>query len=47
VLPETGRTGDDLVPVIDSFDFLSHEEKVRILNTNPGKVVTGLLKVGK
>ena len=40
---ETGRPGDDLVPVIDSLPFLSADDKVKILNTNPKKVFT-LLK---
>ena len=29
VIPETGRSGDDLVPVIDSFGFLSEADKIR------------------
>ena len=32
--PETGRSDDDLVPMIDSFGFLSPEEKIAIVNTN-------------
>jgi len=39
-----GKTSDDLVPVIDSFTFLSDEEKLTILNKNPAKVWPGLAK---
>jgi predicted TIM-barrel fold metal-dependent hydrolase len=42
VRPETGRPGDDLVPVISSFDFLSEEDKVTIFNKNPAHVCPGL-----
>lgn len=42
IRPETGRPGDDLVPVIGGFDFLSEEEKITIFNKNPGHVCPGL-----
>ena len=45
VRPETGRTSDDLVPVIGSFDFLTEEEKIKIFNENPARVVPALAKV--
>jgi predicted TIM-barrel fold metal-dependent hydrolase len=45
VRPETGRTGDDLVPVIGSFDFLTEEEKIKIFNENPARVVPALAKI--
>jgi predicted TIM-barrel fold metal-dependent hydrolase len=38
VRPETGRPGDDLVPVISSFSFLSEEDKIAIFEKNPLKV---------
>jgi hypothetical protein len=44
VIPETGRSGDDLVPVIDSFTFLSQEDKIAILNGNPKRVIPALGK---
>jgi predicted TIM-barrel fold metal-dependent hydrolase len=44
VIPETGRSGDDLVPVIDSFSFISDADKVAILNGNPKKVIPALAK---
>jgi predicted TIM-barrel fold metal-dependent hydrolase len=44
VRPETGRTCDDLVPVIDSFDFLSEQDKITIFHENPARVVPGLAK---
>ena len=34
VRPETGRPGDDLVPVIGDFDFLGNEEKLDIFYNN-------------
>ena len=36
--PDNGKASDDLVPVIDGFDFLSHEDKVKIFNTNVKRV---------
>ena len=42
VRPETGRPGDDLVPIIGSFDFLSEEEKHAIFHHNPAHVCPGL-----
>ena len=40
-----GKTGDDLVPVISSFDFLTEEDKIKIFNTNPAKVFPALGRV--
>jgi predicted TIM-barrel fold metal-dependent hydrolase len=45
VRPETGRTCDDLVPVIDSFDFLTPDDKLAIFNANPARVIPALGKV--
>ncbi len=45
VRPETGRSSDDLVPVIDSFDFLTEEDKIKIFNENPARVVPALAKI--
>ncbi len=45
VRPETGHTSDDLVPVIGSFDFLSEEDKIKIFNENPARVVPALAKI--
>ena len=45
VRPETGRTSDDLVPVIDSFDFLTQDDKLAIFNANPARVIPALGKV--
>ncbi len=44
VRPDTGRPSDDLVPVIDRLEILSHEDKVKIFHTNAKKVFH-LLKV--
>lgn len=35
VNPDTGRPSDDLVPLIDSFEFLTAEEKGKIFHDNP------------
>ena len=45
VRPETGRTSDDLVPVIGSFDFLTEDDKIKIFNENPARVVPALAKI--
>ncbi|MGH3167736.1 MAG: hypothetical protein ACRDN0_17845, partial [Trebonia sp.] len=45
VRPETGRTSDDLVPVISGFDFLTEEDKIAIFSANPARVVPALGKV--
>lgn len=42
IRPETGRPGDDLVPVIAGFDFLTEEDKHRIFEHNPAHVCPGL-----
>jgi predicted TIM-barrel fold metal-dependent hydrolase len=47
VRPETGRTSDDLVPVIGEFDFLTEEDKIAIFNSNPARVVPALAKVNR
>jgi predicted TIM-barrel fold metal-dependent hydrolase len=44
VIPETGRSGDDLVPVLDSFSFLSDADRIAIVNGNPKKVIPALAK---
>jgi len=45
VRPETGRTSDDLVPVISSFEFLTEDDKIKIFNENPARVVPALAKI--
>jgi hypothetical protein len=39
-----GTTSDNLVPVIDSFDWLSDQDKMTILHDNPLKVFPGFAK---
>jgi predicted TIM-barrel fold metal-dependent hydrolase len=46
VRPETGRPGDDLVPVIGGFSFLSEAEKKLIFHDNPAHVCPGLGALG-
>ncbi len=38
VNPETGRPSDDLVPLIDSYDFLTVQDKLDIFHHNPKRV---------
>jgi predicted TIM-barrel fold metal-dependent hydrolase len=45
VRPETGRTCDDLIPVLRSFDWLSEEDRRNIVHHNPARVVPALAKV--
>jgi predicted TIM-barrel fold metal-dependent hydrolase len=45
VRPETGRTCDDLVPVIDNFEFLSRDDKLKIFNSGPASVVPAFAKL--
>jgi predicted TIM-barrel fold metal-dependent hydrolase len=45
--PETGRTSDDLVPVIAGFGFLSEQDKVKIFNENPARVVPALATMAR
>jgi predicted TIM-barrel fold metal-dependent hydrolase len=40
VRPETGRPSDDLVPVVDSLEFLTAEDKLKIFQKNPLRVFT-------
>ena len=40
VRPDTGRPSDDLVPVIDSLEFLTAEDKLKIFQKNPLRVFT-------
>ena len=45
VRPETGRTSDDLVPMIEAFDFLSEADKMQIFRDNPARVIPALGKI--
>lgn len=45
VRPETGRTSDDLIPVLQSFDWLSEDDRRRIVHHNPARVCPSLAKV--
>lgn len=40
IRPETGKASDDLVPVIDSLDCLTAEDKLNIFQKNPLRVFT-------
>lgn len=47
IRPETGRPGDDLVPVISSFEFLTEQDKMTIFHDNPAHVCPGLGEIGR
>jgi predicted TIM-barrel fold metal-dependent hydrolase len=47
VRPETGKTSDDLVPVIAKMDFLSEDDKVTLFNRNPAGFCPQLGAIGK
>lgn len=47
IRPETGRPGDDLVPVISNFSFLTEEDKMTIFHHNPAHVCPGLGAIGQ
>lgn len=47
VRPETGRTCDDLVPVIAAFDFLSEADRLDIFHNNPLRIVPGFKNVAE
>jgi predicted TIM-barrel fold metal-dependent hydrolase len=45
VRPETGKTSDDLVPVIAGYGFLTEQDKIEIFHSNPAKVFPALAKI--
>jgi predicted TIM-barrel fold metal-dependent hydrolase len=45
VRPETGKTSDDLIPVISGYEFLTEEDKIAIFNSNPAKVFPAMAKI--
>jgi predicted TIM-barrel fold metal-dependent hydrolase len=45
VRPETGRTSDDLIPVISGYEFLTEQDKADIFHNNPAKVFPAMAKI--
>jgi hypothetical protein len=45
VRPENGRSADDLVPVIDAYDFLTDTDKTLIFRDNPAKLFPKLAEI--
>jgi predicted TIM-barrel fold metal-dependent hydrolase len=45
VRADTGRTADDLVPVIAGFEFLSNDDKRTIFHENPARLFPAMAKV--
>ena len=46
IRPETGRPGDDLVPVIGKMSFLNEEQKLDIFHNNCKLVAPAFSKLG-
>ena len=44
IRPETGLSSDNLVPVIDEFDFLTAEDKKNIFHNKPLELIPGFAK---
>jgi predicted TIM-barrel fold metal-dependent hydrolase len=42
IRPETGRPGDDLVPIIGGFEFLTENDKIKIFHDNACHICPGL-----
>jgi predicted TIM-barrel fold metal-dependent hydrolase len=42
IRPDSGKTCDDMVPIIASLDFLSEQDKIDIFHNNPARVCKGL-----
>lgn len=47
VRPETGKTADDLIPVIGALDFLSEQDKIAIFNRNPAAIFPAFERVAQ
>ncbi len=47
VRPETGRTCDDLVPVIAGFSLLSEDDRLAVFNANPARVIPAPAKASR
>jgi predicted TIM-barrel fold metal-dependent hydrolase len=43
--PETGRPADDLLPVLDAFEFLSEQDKLDLVHHNPARLFPAMAKV--
>lgn len=45
IRPETGKSADDLVPVIDAYAFLTEDDKRAIFHENPARVFPAMAKL--
>jgi predicted TIM-barrel fold metal-dependent hydrolase len=45
VRPETGKTSDDLIPIISGYEFLTEQDRIDIFNRNPAKVFPAMAKM--
>lgn len=44
IRPETGRTSDDLIPILRGFSWLTEEDRRKIVHHNPARVCPALAK---
>jgi predicted TIM-barrel fold metal-dependent hydrolase len=45
IRPDTAKPADDLVPVIDAFDFLSETDKLDLFHENPARLFPAMAKL--
>jgi predicted TIM-barrel fold metal-dependent hydrolase len=45
VRPETGKSADDLIPVINALDFLSEQDKLDLFHHNPARLFPAVTKL--
>jgi hypothetical protein len=45
IRPHTGKSADDLVPVIDAFEFLSEQDKLDLFHENPARLFPAMAKL--
>jgi predicted TIM-barrel fold metal-dependent hydrolase len=44
--PSTGKPADDVLALLEGFDFITDEERIRIINDNPRRVFPRLSAYG-
>jgi hypothetical protein len=45
VRPETGKTSDDMIPILDAISFLSDSDKMDIMHNNGAKFLPAFEQV--
>jgi hypothetical protein len=44
--PQTGKPADDVLAILDRFEFISDEDRCRMIYDNPRRVFPGLIEKG-